>query len=103
MAFGLLTTLFSLAAGLYALQDNGVTMDSTFSEIVAAAQNAALGQFLANEGHSVAARKSAKYLEKRIMYGDLLDEDGDDGDTLRSPKGGRGAAFGFQGQVTVLT
>lgn len=97
MAFGLLTTLFSLAAGLYALQDNGVTMDSTFSEIVAATKNAALGQVLADEGHSVATRKLAKYLEQRIMYRDLLEEDGDDEDTFRSPKGGRGAAFGFQG------
>ena len=96
---GLLATLFSLAASLYALQDNGVAMDSTFSEIVAATQNAALSQVLPDEGHSIAARQSAKYLEQSIMYGELMKEDGDDEDTLSSPKGERRAAPGFQGQV----
>ncbi|KAF6231052.1 hypothetical protein HO173_010752 [Letharia columbiana] len=99
---GLLATLCCLAAGLYALQHNGVAMDSTFSEIAAATRNTALGQVLADEGHTVAARKSARYLEQRVRYGELVKEYGDGEDTLGPSKGERRAAFGLLGQVTRL-
>ena len=68
-------------------------MDTTFSEIVAATQNPALGQALANEGYSTAARKSAGYLEQRIMYGELVEEGGNE-DRSGLSKGERRAAFG---------
>ena len=99
---GLLATLCCLAAGLYALQQNGVAMDSSFSEIVAATRNPALGQAFADEGHAMAAKKSAAYMKQKIMYGELVEEYGDDEDTLRWSNGERRAAFGLEGQVTML-
>ena len=98
---GLLATLCCFAAGVCALRDNGVAMDTTFSEIVAATQNPALGQTLADEGYSTAARESAAYLEQRIMYGELVEEDGNE-DRSGSSKGERRAAFGLKGQVAKM-
>ena len=98
---GFLATLCCFAAGVYALRDNGVAMDTTFSEIVAATQNPALGRALAQEGYSTAARESAAFLEQRIMYGELVEEDGnEDGSGLS--KGERRAAFGLQGQIAKM-
>ena len=101
---GLFATLCSLAAGLYTLQDNGVAMDNTFSEIVAATRNPALDQALADEGYTMAARKSARYLEQKVMYGEIGKEHGDEyGDgSFGSVEGQKRAAFGLQGQVTRL-
>lgn len=101
---GLLATLCCLATGLHALQHNGVAKACTFSEIVAATQNPALGQALADEGHAMAARKSAIFLEQRVMYGELITEvgSGEVEDTLKPEKGLGTAAFGFEGQVTRL-
>ncbi len=90
---GLLATLCCLTAGLYALQDNEVVMDTTFSEMVAATRNSALGQALADEGQTIGARKSARYLKQRVMYGELMSG---------SSKSERRAAFGLQGQVSRL-
>lgn len=52
-------------------------MESTFSDIAAATRNIALGQVLADEGHTVAARKSERYLKQRVRYGELVKEYGD--------------------------
>ena len=98
---GFLSTLCCFAAGVYALQDNGVAMECTFSEIVAATQNPALGQALANEGYSRAARESAAYLEQRIMYGELVEEDENEGRSGLS-NGVSRAAFGLQGQFAKM-
>ena len=98
---GFLATLCCFAAGVYALRDNGVAMDSTFSEIVAATQNPTLGQALANEGYSTATRESAAYLEQRVKYGELVEEDGNE-DGSRLSKGERRAAFGLQGQIAEM-
>ena len=98
---GFLATLCCFAAGVYALRDNGVAMDTTFSEIVAATQNPVLGQTLADEGYSRVARESAGYLEQRIMYGELVEEDGNE-DRSKLSKGERRAAFGLQGQIAKM-
>ena len=76
-------------------------MECTFSEIVAATQNPALGQALAKEGYSTAARKSAAFLEQRIMYGELVEED-ENQDRSGLSKGVRRAAFGLQGQIVKM-
>lgn len=101
---GLLATLCCLATGLHALKHNRVAMACTFSEMVAATQNPALGQALADEGHMMAARKSARYLEQRVMYGALVTEvgSGEIEDTLEPGKDLGRAAFGFEGQVVRL-
>ena len=98
---GLLATLCCFAAGVYALRDSGVAMDTFFSEIVAATQNPTLKQALANEGYSTAAKESAAYLEQRIMYGELVEEDGNE-DRSGLSKGERRAAFGLQGQIAKM-
>ena len=41
----------------------GVAMDSTFSKIVTATRNTTLGQALADQSHTMAARMSSKNLE----------------------------------------
>ncbi len=63
----------------------------TFSEMVAATRNPALGRALPDEGYTVGAKKSARCLEQRVMHGELMSG---------SSKSERRAAFGLQGQVS---